>query len=192
MARWPDPVLRRPASPVSQHYFGTDTLEIACQLLQSTARKEKAVGLAAEQCGVDARIIYLENALHPTGWGRKSLVLVNPRIVLRAPETEMKVWKERCLVLPPTFVATVLRDAWVEVCYQQPESGAWRVVRLEGEPARAFQHEFDHDRGILITDHVSLEDMESELMASIEARGHVDRMRQAYSRDIQSILFESK
>jgi peptide deformylase len=155
-------------------------------MLQSTARKEKAVGLAAEQCGVDARIIYLENALRSSERGRgRSLVLVNPMIVRRSPETEMKVWEEHCLVLPPSFTAVVLRDAWVEVSYQQPGSGAWRVVRLEGEPARAFQHEFDHDRGILITDHVSLEEMDSHLMASIETKGHAERMRQACSRDVQ-------
>lgn len=184
MARWPDPILRRPASPVPQQYFGSTALDRACQLLQGTARKEKAVGLAAEQCGVDARIIYLDDrgTSARARQGADSLVMVNPRIVERSPEAEMKVWSERCLVLPPSFAATVLRDAWVEVAYQDPPTGAWRSIRLAGEAARAFQHEYDHDRGILITDHVSFEEMDSDLMSSIEAEGHAERMRQAYER----------
>ena len=184
MARWPDSILRRPASPVPQQYFGSTALDRACQLLQGTARKEKAVGLAAEQCGVDARIIYLDDrgASARSRQGTDSLVMVNPRIVERSPEAEMKVWNERCLVLPPSFAATVLRDAWVEVAYQDPPTGAWRSIRLAGEAARAFQHEYDHDRGILITDHVSFEEMDSDLMASIEADGHAERMHEAYER----------
>jgi peptide deformylase len=185
MARWPDPILRRPASPVPQRFFGSAVLTRACQLLQGTARKEKAAGLAAEQCGVDARIIYLDD--QGTGrsrYGLDPLVMVNPRIVERSLEAEMKVWNERCLVLPPSFTATVLRDAWVEVEYQDPSKGAWRTIRLAGEAARAFQHEYDHDHGILITDHVSFAEMDSDLMARIEADGHTERMRQAYERDV--------
>jgi peptide deformylase len=183
MARWPDPVLRRRASEVSSRYFGTALLERACQLLRTTAIREKAVGLAAEQCGVDARIIYLEraenNPLAP------SLVLVNPRITGRSSEIDMKVWREHCLVLPPTFSATVLRDAWVDVHYQELKRGEWRRIRLQGEAARAFQHEFDHDRGILITDHIGLDEMDNDVMAAIERKGHELRMGIAYSRDVQ-------
>jgi peptide deformylase len=157
----------------------------ACQLLQVTARKETAVGLAAEQCGVDARIIYLDDRrTGRSGYGLDPLVMVNPRIVERSLEAEMKVWNERCLVLPPSFAATVLRDAWVEVDYQDPSTGAWRSIRLAGEAARAFQHEYDHDRGILITDHISFAEMDSDLMASIEADGHTERMRQAFERAV--------
>lgn len=185
MARWPDPILRRPASPVPQRYFGSAALARACQLLQGTARKEKAVGLAAEQCGVDARIIYLDDrGTARSRQGKDPLVMVNPTIVERSPEAEMNVWSERCLVLPPSFAATVLRDAWVEVAYQDPSTGAWRGIRLTGEAARAFQHEYDHDRGILITDHVSFDEMDSDLMANIEAHGHAARMRQAYERAV--------
>ena len=133
MGRWPDPILRRPATPVDRRWFGTTTLEQACRLLQQTAQQEGAVGLAAQQCGVDARIVYLEKQPKP-------LLLINPRIVRRSPEESMNCWQEQCLVLPPTFVATVLRDSWVDIQYWTV-SGQSRQMRFHGEAARCVQHE---------------------------------------------------
>jgi peptide deformylase len=175
MGRWPDPILRMSADPVPAHLFGTDTLKKACDLLRNTAVAAKAVGLAAEQCGVNARIVYLELP-------RGALTMVNPRVVNRSPETDMRVWRECCLVLPPTFVATVLRDNWIDIEYQCIEKGQWHAKRLAGETARAAQHELDHDRGILVTDHVSLDEMENDVMRSIEQSGHDQRMLLAYNR----------
>ena len=119
------------------------------------------------------------------------MILVNPQIENRSPEVEMRTWGESCLVLPPTFQATVLRDTWVDVSYYdieamgrtQKKATTRSLVRLYGEMARAVQHEMDHDRGILVTDHVSLEELESDLMRSIEQPGHEQRMKAAYSRN---------
>ena len=223
MGRWPDVILRRPASAVvvvdnepqqqqqQQQQQQDDlrwlssrssmhTLERAAQALARTARHHHAVGLAAQQCGVDASMVYLElplqqhssfmvprrqvtNQQQYGGDDGGGVVWINPVIVKRSPETEMRVWTESCLVLPPTFRATVLRDAWVDVAYQTVEGGTTRrVVRLHGELARAAQHELDHDRGILTLDHVDLEEMENDVMRSIERDGHDYRQRLAYSR----------
>ena len=141
---------------------------------------EGAVGLAAQQCGVNARIVYLQL----TGESNPHLTMINPRITGRSSEMEMRVWREDCLVLPPTFQATVLRDAWVNVEYQDWTSNVWHTVHLEGEQARAVQHEMDHDRGILLTDHVSLKEMENDVMRAIERPGHETRMALAYTRYI--------
>ena len=84
-------------------------------------------------------------------------------------------------MLPPDFRATVLRDAWIDVEYQDI-SGNTHWKRLKGEAARAMQHESDHDRGILITDHVDLSDLENDLMREIERPGHEQRMEAAYTR----------
>lgn len=178
MARWPDPVLRQPAEPVSSQWFGTEQLRRACSLLQNTARHNGAVGLAAQQCGVNARIVYLERPF-------QSLIMINPQIIQRSPETGMRVWTEQCLVLPPTFSATVLRDAWITVEYQDASTGAWKSVTLSGEMARAAQHELDHDRGILVTDHVELSELENDLMRLMESPGHASRMELAYSRTVE-------
>ena len=188
MGRWPDPILRRRADPVDTAYFNNNLLRQACEILRNTAIAEGAVGLAAQQCGINAQIIYLEAPLH----GKNAyMILINPQIEDRSPEVDMKTWRERCLVLPPTFQATVQRDSWVDVSYhdmgkigrKQQNATTRRVVRLYGEMARAIQHEMDHDRGILVTDHVSLEELESDLMRSIEQPGHKQRMQVAYSRN---------
>jgi len=176
MGRWPDPVLRRPASSVDSFWFGTETLRCTTELLRQTCLKAKAVGLAAQQCGVDARIVHLEDP--------QRISMVNPKIVNRSAETNMKVWQERCLVLPPTFVATVLRDDWIDVEYYDWK-GDLRRTRLRGETARAAQHEMDHDRGILVLDHVGMDEMENGLMRAIETEGHDVRMALAYSRAVE-------
>jgi peptide deformylase len=179
MARWPDPVLRRPADAVDPSYFDTVTLQSACRLLQTTARRERAVGLAAQQCGINARIVFLAGDV--SGITSTPLILINPRIVQRSPELEMKVWNEHCLVLPPTFAATVLRDAWVDVRYRTVH-GDRKQVHLSGEAARCAQHELDHDRGILLTDHVTLEDLQNDTMRRMEQKGHEERMTMAFAR----------
>jgi len=179
MGRWPDPILRRPARAVENQWFGTETLEKVTKLLRDVARENKAVGLAAQQCGIDARIVYLELPL--PNLRQQSVTMINPIITERSPETEMRVWTEYCLVLPPTFRATVLRDALVVVQYLDVQ-GMPQKIRFTGEAARAVQHELDHDRGILTLDHVGMEDLENDVMRKIERQGHDDRQESAYQR----------
>ena len=45
----------------------------------------------------------------------------------------------------------------------------------------------DHDRGILVLDHIGLEEMENDVMRDIEAEGHNSRMLLAYARDVDSM-----
>lgn len=178
MGRWPDPILRRSADDVEDSLFGTVLLKLACKLLQQTAVVEGAVGLAAQQCGVNARIVYLERKAKGS-----SVTLINPRIEARSAESDMRVWRENCLVLPPSFEATVLRDSWIDVSYNDwTSSNVRRQIRLYGEEARAAQHELDHDRGILVTDLVSLEELENDAMRTIELPGRKSRVSLAFTR----------
>jgi len=101
--------------------------------------------------------------------------------VARSSEVDMQVWNEECLVLPRTFRATVLRDASVIVEHETLD-GKTKTIELSGELARCLQHELDHDRGILITDHVGLNELESDDMRRIEQEGHGRRQALAYSR----------
>jgi peptide deformylase len=174
MGKWPDPILRTPAADVEMdRYQGSDLLRRACDELRATAIVHGAVGLAAQQCGVNARLIYLQQ--------QQPAVLVNPTILARSPEPAMRVWRETCLVFPPSFRATVLRDAWVLVEFQDWRGQSFRRT-FYSETARALQHEMDHDRGILITDHIDAAEMENDIMRAIERPGHETRMRQAYDR----------
>ena len=211
MGRWPDPILRRPASkiPVSvfQHADQLEELRMVASALRNTARKEGAVGLAAQQCGVDASLIFIDGVHQKqTNQSRNSvfgegrtlgenrddgIYLVNPRIIKRSKESEMLVWTEECLVLPPQFRATLLRDAMVTIEYEAlhgDEYGMTKQITFKGELARCAQHEMDHDRGVLIVDHVGLNELLSvggdNFMASIEnADGlHETRIQRAYER----------
>ena len=226
MGKWPDQILRRPANPVDPKMWllGSSSstnnqeqqqqrliLQKAATILRNTARREGAVGLAAQQCGVDAKMVYLSSSSGTTDTGNNNneLVFINPRIVNRSIETNMNVWTEECLVLPPTFRATVLRDDWIDIEYDfsyefrrssstitgeivviptQGRGGTSSSLmpmkrRFFGEQSRCLQHELDHDRGILITDHVGLEELENDVMRQIETNGHTQRMELAYSRE---------
>ena len=201
-------------------------------MLVRTAQYYGAVGLAAQQCGINARLIYIQE----DDDGRKrrrtttatTTVFINPRLVSRSPEPNVQVWTEQCLVLPPTWTATVLRDSWIDVEYftlmkktpvvatttptttprrptasrtmggsvvvplPSPQQEQWLLTkcrrRLYGEASRCFQHEYDHDRGILLTDHVGLEELESEVMRDMEQGGHEERQAMAYARHLDDPL----
>ena len=244
MGRWPDPILRQPSTTIPLSVFQNQDqlkqLRIVASALKNTARKDGAVGLAAQQCGVGISLIYIEgiNSVKTiSNWqndrrkddviGNSSIgfstvgegsydrfsnwpvqsnrqpqqqqqqeggvFLVNPRIIHRTPEIEMIVWTEQCLVLPPEFHASLLRDAEVTIEYESLDDmdvGLTKQIKLRGELARCAQHEMDHDAGILIVDHVSLDELlyvdGKPVMADIEnANGiHSRLMQRAYSREV--------
>lgn len=200
MSRWPDATLRRVAQPVESKWFGTSTLQKVATLLEETAVANDAVGLAAQQCGVNARMVFLDTSesasarrsiisrrrtsRNSNSSSSNSLIMVNPNIIERSPEADMRVWNEFCLVLPPAFRATVLRDAWIVVEFQDVATGTVQSMKLQGEMARAAQHELDHDRGILTLDHIGFEEMENDVMRSIEQQGHEERQQVAFSRAV--------
>ena len=171
-ARYPDPVLRL-ESPRAVVAFD-DALRRCVALLRAGARAHGAVGLAANQCGVDAAIVVVGDE-----------VLVNPRVVARSPEAEMVPWREGCLALPPDVAVETLRDREVVVacddCFGRPRR---RVFR--GGDARQFLHEHDHGRGILIIDHAAALPR-SALFPSLarrEARDHDARVARAWARGV--------
>ena len=61
MARYPDPILRQIAEEVPESAFKSpEELDLLSRALESTAQTEGAVGLAASQVGVNARMIVLD------------------------------------------------------------------------------------------------------------------------------------
>ena len=172
MAMWPNPVLRHVAAPVDDFGPVEQFSQMLVDGMESTA-------IAATQYHVNAQIIALRGASSPLPG---PLVLVNPRVLARSPEEQMRPWREVCLVLPPGLEVDLLRDSWVTV--ESADSAGRRSTRtLRGEPARAFQHEYDHLRGVLIVDHADLVDLPAEVQL-IEAGEHGRRQRRAYQREI--------
>ena len=173
MALYPDPLLRRIGAPVSS--FGPEVATVAELLVAGM----KSNAITALQYGVDARMIALKGDASPRP---SPLVFVNPTILSRSAEVSMRPWREVCLVLPPGLEVELLRDEIVEVAAQDVRGVPFRTV-LQGEPARAFQHELDHLDGILIVDHAALDDLPQEV-AQLEAPYHVARQRRAFERTV--------
>ncbi len=141
--KYPDPVLRRVASRV------TDVSDELCRLSEDmleTMRAARGIGLAANQIGHAIRIISLDVGEKES----QPLVILNPEIVERASE---EAAEEGCLSLPG-FYETVKRAKKVLVKGVTVD-GKEFTLECEGLLARAFQHEIDHLDGILFVDHLS-------------------------------------
>ena len=96
---------------------------------------------------------------------------------------------ECCLVLPPDVRVTLLRDAFISVQYLDVQ-GHLHTQELDGEVARALQHELDHLNGILILDHATDEtDLDSQIfptLKELEAKEHSARQQMAFERMVSS------
>jgi peptide deformylase len=148
------------------------------------------------------------NSNSPKPASGSPIVFVNPNILSRSSEDKMVQWREYCLVVGENIVwpegeppsastplsslsrgsnpqrllveVDLLRDAVVEVAAQDLTGKPIRMA-LQGEAARAFQHELDHLDGILIVDHASLEDLPPGI-AFLEEPFHFARQKKAFAR----------
>lgn len=103
-----------------------------------TVKTLPALGLAANQVGVQKRIIVLF-------YEEKTHVLINPEVVRTSGELEEGI--EQCLSIPDVAVVV---PRFTEIMVRRYGRGG--QFRAEGILARALQHELDHLDGILITD----------------------------------------
>ncbi len=149
--RYPDPVLRALAQPVTTFDAGLAQL---VDRMFVTMREDGGVGLAAPQVGVSQRLFVTDHHA-----GREDLppaprVWINPRF----ENCEGTVLNEEgCLSLPGLY-ANVERAARFDVVYQDLDGGEQRL-HLDYEAgeflAIVVQHENDHLEGRLFVDHLS-------------------------------------
>lgn len=106
-----------------------------------TMRKERGVGLAAQQIGraLQLAVIEVDNVVY---------TLINPKITSLSRETEPM--EEGCLSVPGKFYH-IKRALSVQVRFLN-EKGNKQKLRARGLLAQAIQHEVDHLNGILILD----------------------------------------
>ena len=142
---YPDPVLKRKASPVT--VFDATLRQLAIDMLD-TMYAAPGVGLAAPQVGVSRRLIVLDCS--PKEAGQQPLTAVNPEVIAAEGES---CEEEGCLSVPE-YYATVHRHTKVRVRYQDLD-GSPRELEADGLWAICFQHEIDHLDGILFVDHLS-------------------------------------
>jgi len=141
---YPDPLLRRPAAPVTA--FDEELRAIVAAMFERMYTS-KGVGLAAPQVGLKKRVL----VLNPSGEPADELVLVNPRIVeLSGPPT---MFEEGCLSFPGIYAEV-----------ERPDACRVQAFRVDGTPfeetyggfrSRIVQHENDHLEGVLLVDRMS-------------------------------------
>lgn len=139
---WPHPALERACKPVQPDEFGS---QLAKQLeeMRSTMLAAGGIGLAANQVGLDHRMLVAQDQGH-------TRVFVNPRIVKFAGW--WKPMTEGCLSLPGVVVQKV-RNTKLLIEYQDAATGALIVDAVSGKLAHILQHEIEHLDGKMMIDH---------------------------------------
>ncbi|HHV36929.1 MAG TPA: peptide deformylase [Candidatus Cloacimonetes bacterium] len=105
------------------------------------------VGLAANQVGVDMRVVVIDPRTAEEEQERNPIVMLNPKII----ESEGKqIGEEGCISLPHIF-AQVVRDK--RIVYEYTDLNGERITKeVEGYEAVIVQHELDHLDGVVFTD----------------------------------------
>lgn len=158
-----DPVLRRPAEPVSPADLGTSELRLLISQMRATMEAAPGVGLAAPQVGVSLQLAVLQDG--PERWGRLTederaareraelpfTVLVNP-VVRPLADSGTVSFYEGCLSVPG-LTGVIARHRAVHVTALD-ERGQPVDRVFSGWQARIVQHETDHLAGRLYLDRV--------------------------------------
>jgi peptide deformylase len=143
--KYPEPVLQRPAAPVTE--FDEELRALVADMFDSMYAAQ-GIGLAAPQIGVSKRVTVLDLSFQKNP--EEKLVLINPEITFKQGK---QYGEEGCLSLPDIH-EKVSRAAVVKVRAQTLD-GEWREYDGEELLARAFQHEIDHLDGVLFIFRVS-------------------------------------
>ena len=155
-----DPVLRRPARPLSRHEIGTPFVQELIASMRETMYDAPGVGLAGPQVGESLQVVVVEDDgpwLETMTRSRRAelerdplpfAVLINPTLEPIGDDTVE--FFEGCLSVEG-YSALVARYRAVRV---RAVDGRGQPVEMElkGWPARILQHELDHLDGVLYID----------------------------------------
>ncbi len=142
--RYPDPRLKKVASPVTQF---DDQLAKLAKDMGETMYEAVGVGLAATQVDVHKRVIVMDVSENKD----ELIVFVNPEII-QASE-EHKVYEEGCLSVPGIY-DKVDRPASVRVRAQNVK-GEFFELDCDELMAVCIQHEIDHLNGKVFVEYLS-------------------------------------
>ena len=142
--KYGDPVLRDPATPVTEI---NGELQKLIDDMVDTMYAAPGVGLAANQVGVGKRLLVIDLTVGEDP--RQLHVMINPEII----ESEGEVTEEEGCLSIPDFVEIVTRPEKVKVKYLD-RHGKERQMWGEGLMARAICHEIDHLDGTLFVDYL--------------------------------------
>lgn len=145
IVKYPDPVLSKPAAPVT--HFDAALKKLVAEMFESMYAAQ-GIGLAAPQIGLSKRLTVIDVSFQKNP--EEKIVLINPEIT---EEEGRQFEEEGCLSLPD-IREKVHRAARVKVRAQN-ERGEWFERGGDELLARAFQHEIDHLNGVLFIDRIS-------------------------------------
>lgn len=142
--KYPDPLLRRKAEPVTK--FGPELESLVADMAE-TMYDAPGAGLAATQIGVLQQVVVID--LAPAN-EKDLIVLINPEIIA---EEGSVTDVEGCLSVIE-YSAKVARARQITVRAMDMEGNG---IEFEAEEwfARVIQHEVDHLHGTLYIDHIS-------------------------------------
>lgn len=139
----PDPVLRSPASPVTD--IDQEIKELVADMWQ-TMYASKGIGLAAPQVGISRRVVVIDLQEEDSS----QLTLINPQIISGSGKVKSD---EGCLSIP-NFRESIQRTKQIKISATNI-SGEQFELEADGLLSRCIQHEIDHLNGILFVDHLS-------------------------------------
>ncbi|KAI4388041.1 hypothetical protein MLD38_000414 [Melastoma candidum] len=152
IVKYPDPRLRANNKRIAT--FDDNLKELVHEMFD-IMYKTDGIGLSAPQVGVNVQLMVF-NPVGERGEGEE-IVLVNPRVIQSSKKRVR--FNEGCLSFPGIY-ADVHRPESVKVDAQDI-TGERFMVDLSGLPARVFQHEFDHLQGIVFSDRMTGEVLDS-------------------------------
>jgi peptide deformylase len=145
IVKFPDPILQRPAEPVTA--FDDDLRRLVDDMFESMYVAH-GIGLAAPQIGIPKRITVIDLSFQKTP--EDKIALINPEVVTK----EGKIFEEEGCLSLPDIREKVSRAAKVKIRAQDLE-GKWFEREADDLLARAFQHEIDHLDGVLFIFRIS-------------------------------------
>jgi peptide deformylase len=145
IVKYGDPVLERPAEPVTK--FDDELKKLVEDMFESMYAAH-GVGLAAPQIGISKRLAVIDTSFKEDP--EMKLVLANPEVIhAEGKHTQ----NEGCLSIPE-FREPVTRPLTVTI-RAQDVNGKFFEKTGEELLARAFLHETDHLNGKLYISHIS-------------------------------------
>lgn len=145
IVKFPDPILQRPAEPVTA--FDEDLRKLVDDMFESMYAAH-GIGLAAPQIGIPKRITVIDLSFQKTP--KDKIALINPEVVTK----DGKIYEEEGCLSLPDIREKVARAAKVKIRAQDLQ-GKWFERDADDLLARAFQHEIDHLDGVLFIFRIS-------------------------------------
>ncbi|MCS7228241.1 MAG: peptide deformylase [Endomicrobia bacterium] len=149
IVKYPDKILKQKLSPVEN--FNSDLRDIVRDMFE-TMYTYHGIGLAANQVGIDRRIVVVDTSSTEKGVFTP-LALINPEILNYSKRKNIA--EEGCLSFPG-YYDKIIRPVSIEVVYYDINGKKHQII-VEGLLARVLQHEIDHINGVKFIQRMTIE-----------------------------------